>query len=291
MWISENMFTQKQLGKKIRELRKSLGLSQAELGKVMGFSRVTITQIESGQRGLEALELAKIAKVFNISFEYFLKDESLYLSKERERIKDINDKNIKFNKNKLKNAILYILKQCGGKPNIGETVLYKLLYFIDFDCFEISGKPITGMRYVKLQFGPAPRAKEYIKVMNEMLSKNELQIINQEYHGMAQKRYIALTDADVSIFNGREIKVIDEVILKLSDMNASQIEDYVHKDAPWEIAEEKETIPYNLVFERTAPYAHFDYEKMWQDTSAYDVLKDLGELSQEELNYYRNLPR
>ena len=32
-----------------------------------------------------------------------------------------------------------MIEKCGGKPNLGETVLYKLLYFIDFDNFEITG--------------------------------------------------------------------------------------------------------------------------------------------------------
>jgi len=31
--------------------------------------------------------------------------------------------------NKFKNVLLYILERCAGKPNVGETVLNKLLYF------------------------------------------------------------------------------------------------------------------------------------------------------------------
>ena len=31
-------------------------------------------------------------------------------------------------------VILYVLDKVGGKPNIGETFLHKLLYLIDFDC-------------------------------------------------------------------------------------------------------------------------------------------------------------
>jgi transcriptional regulator with XRE-family HTH domain len=37
-----------EIGKKIREVRKSRKISQAELGKILGMSRTTIGQIENG---------------------------------------------------------------------------------------------------------------------------------------------------------------------------------------------------------------------------------------------------
>ncbi len=277
------MLTKEKLGCKIKELRESHKLSQAELAKKVGLSRVAVSQIESGQRGLEALELGKIAQVFKIDMDYLLREEGPI------KIKNLpQKKEYKFDAEKLKNLILYILEKCGGKPNVGETVLYKLLYFIDFDNFEITGKPITGMNYIRLQYGPVPSVNEYCPVIEEMKEKKEIEIILQQYYGMPQKRYIALVDSDISLF-AKDIKIIDDVIAKLSNMNAGQIEEYVHKDAPWELTENKKIIPYNLVFERETPYSHYDYEKIWQDASAYDVLKDLGELSPEEMNYYGKL--
>ena len=284
MIYTKFMLTKEKLGCKIKELRESLNLSQMDLAKKVGLSRVAISQIESGQRGLEALELGKMAKIFRIDMDYLLREEGPV------RIQRPASKGeFKFDSNKLKNLILYILEKCGGKPNVGETVLYKLLYFADFDNFEIFGKPITGMSYVHLQYGPVPSANEYCPAVQEMVEKKELKIITQQYYGMPQKRYIALVNSDINIFNLREIKLIDTILANLSDKTATQIEDYVHEDAPWKLTEEKQIINYKFVFERSVPYAHFDYEKMWQDASAYDVLKDLGELSPEELNYYSNL--
>src|SRR5882724_1758220 len=94
---------------------------------------------------------------------------------------------IEFKEEKLKNLLLYILSRCGGKPNVGETVIYKLLYFIDFDSFEMRSESVTGMQYKKLQFGPVPWQKQYLPVVGAMEEGGELQVITQVYKGMAQK--------------------------------------------------------------------------------------------------------
>ena len=58
---------------------------------------------------------------------------------------------------KFKNVLLYILERCAGKPNVGETVLYKLLYFADFNYYELYEEHLTGAKYRKLPFGPVPK--------------------------------------------------------------------------------------------------------------------------------------
>ena len=45
---------------------------------------------------------------------------------------------------KFKNIILYLLECCAGKPNVGETVLYKLLYFSDFNYYELYEEQLSG---------------------------------------------------------------------------------------------------------------------------------------------------
>ncbi len=45
--------------------------------------------------------------------------------------------------------LLYVLNKVGCKYNVGETVLYKLLYFIDFDFYEKYEEQLIGATYVK----------------------------------------------------------------------------------------------------------------------------------------------
>jgi transcriptional regulator with XRE-family HTH domain len=280
------MITSKKIGNKIKLLRKNLGLSQAELAKKMNFSRVTITHIEAGKRDLEALELIKFSKIFNLNPASFLRDEEASNASSKKITKS---QSFSLSPEKLKNLILYILEKCGGKPNVGETVLYKLLYFCDFDSYEMNGQPITGMNYVKLQFGPVPRAKEYGPVVDVMIDSNELKIITQEYHGMIQKRYIALKESDKSTLDEKEKNIINEIILKYSDMSARGIENFVHGDAPWRETDNQEIINYNLVFNRVPPYSHNDYDADFLQAGQNDVLENLGSISKEEHNYYNSL--
>ena len=231
------MISQKQLGEKIKNWREQREISQEKFAKAVGLGRVAVSEIERGRRGIDVIELSKIAHFFDVSVDILLDDE-----KKADVFFEGN--NFKLDKEKLKNVILYILEKCGGKPNIGETVLYKLLYFIDFDSFEKFGKPLTGMEYVNCQFGPVPAIKKYRPTIEEMIENGQLKIFSQEYYGLNQKRYVALINHIEDVFDLKEIRIIDSVISRLSDMSARQIEEYVHGDVPWKCTKDKQTIPY-----------------------------------------------
>lgn len=53
---------------------------------------------------------------------------------------------------KFKQVFLYILSKVGARPNVGQTVLYKLLYFIDFDYYELYEKQLMGLSYIAKRF-------------------------------------------------------------------------------------------------------------------------------------------
>ncbi len=278
------MITQKQLALKIKGLREKFGYTQEFVASKLGLNRQAIIAMETGKRSIQSVELANLASLYNISLDLLLAFEQIV------KEQSFNGKlDIKLNKNKLRNLILYILARCGGKPNVGETVLYKLLYFIDFDSFELNEESITGLKYVKLQFGPVPTTKEYKSVLEEMQIRQEVKIIKQEYRGFPQKKYVALVDCDQGVFSAGEISLIDAVINRLSDMTATKIESYVHEDVPWKYATLGDVIDYRLVFDRTAPFSQTDKEVLWQNASGTDAVKDLGSISDEEYNYYEKL--
>lgn len=44
----------------------------------------------------------------------------------------------------------------GARPNVGETVLFKFFYFIDFNYYEKYGEQIIGATYIKNERGTMP---------------------------------------------------------------------------------------------------------------------------------------
>jgi transcriptional regulator with XRE-family HTH domain len=55
-----------QLGQRVRELRKSKGLSQEQLAHLSGLSRQYITDVERGARNIAIVNVEKIAKALEI---------------------------------------------------------------------------------------------------------------------------------------------------------------------------------------------------------------------------------
>lgn len=251
--------TQKQIGQRITELRKMKGLSQEDLAKSVKISRPSLAQIELGNRGVDIIEFQKLSLVLEFSLDDFMsKDfsasqivdvkEEKKAKKEEERISVP-----KLQVSKFKNVLLYILERCAGKPNVGETVLYKLLYFSDFNYYELYEEHLTGAKYRKLPYGPVPQKLDTI--IAQMIEHGQLQRVKTEYHGYPQTRYLPLEKPDLTELMASEKEVIDKVIGQMSDWSASMISDYSHKDLPWEVTEEGKDINYELAFYRELPYS------------------------------------
>lgn len=254
-----------ELSKKIKMLREKLGLSQEELAQNLGVNRVAISQIESGIRKISAEEIVKLANVFNLTTDVLLnlkEDIKVIIKKEVEGHKEKkNDLRISIpqkNLQKLKEVLLYILNKIGSKSNIGESVIYKLLYFMDFNYYEKYEEQLIGATYIKNHYGPTP--KEFIKVVKNMEGR-EIVKVQDKYFKYPQTKYLPLRKPDLTKINAQELKVIEDVLNTLSDMNATQISKYSHNDIPWKTTEVGEVIDYEAVFYRTPPYSVRDYSE------------------------------
>jgi transcriptional regulator with XRE-family HTH domain len=255
----------KKLGENIKILRKQHGITQQKLADLLGLSRPTVSQIEIGERKLSADELIKLADIFNISVEYLLglKREPKIIIKKTERKEkpkyqvriNVPQKNIK----KFKEVLLYILNKVGSKPNIGETVLYKILYFIDFDFYEKYEEQLIGATYIKNNYGPTP--VEFRKIVEKMIDDGEIIKVESTYFEYPQTKYLPVRKADLIEFKANEIELIDNILYRLSGMNASQISEYSHNDVPWLTTENQGIIEYESVFYRTPSYSVREYDE------------------------------
>jgi transcriptional regulator with XRE-family HTH domain len=255
--------SQKQVGQRLAELRKMKGLSQEDLSKSVGISRPSLAQIELGNRSVDIMELQRLSIVLGFSLDEFMskdfKVNQVVATKKEKKLKKTEERISipTLQVNKFKNVLLYILERCAGKPNVGETVLYKLLYFSDFNYYELYEEHLTGARYRKLPYGPVPQKMDAI--INQMIEKGQLQRVKTEYHGFPQTRYLPLEKANLTELKASEKEIIDRVIEHLSDWSAAAISNYSHKDLPWLASKEGEEIDYELAFYRDAPFSVRNY--------------------------------
>ena len=255
--------TYSKLGKTIKDLRQRIGISQQKLAHSLGVLRPTVSQIESGERKITADELVKLSEIFNVSIEYLLgfeKEPEVILYEGEKEMKmetqiriNVPQKNLK----KFKEILLYTLNKVGSKPNIGETVIYKLLYFIDFDFYEKYEEQLIGATYIKNKHGPTP--VEFKKIVDRMIRDKEIEKVKSDYFTFPQTKYLPLRKPNLTELKASEIQLIDDVLCRLSDLNATQISDYSHNDVPWLTTKNGQRIEYESVFYRTPPYSVREY--------------------------------
>src|SRR3972149_4933590 len=168
--------TNKKIGQRIKKIREEIRINQQELADRLGVLRPTISQMENGERRITAEELIKLSEILNTSVQYLmgLEDQpEIVLQERREKMTkpqmriNVPAKNL----DKFREVLLYILGKIGSRPNIGETVIYKLLYFIDFDYYEKYEEQLIGATYIKNNYGPTP--VEFKKIVDKMIENKE----------------------------------------------------------------------------------------------------------------------
>lgn len=247
------------IGRRIKELRDKAEMSQDALARTMKLPRPAISQIESGARKIATDELVKLSQIFHVTVDDLLnpgKEPEVCLHKGKEEKAAKQQMRISVpqrNLQKFKEVLLYILNKVGAKENIGETVIYKLLYFIDFDFYEKYEEQLVGATYKKNQYGPTPI--EFAKIVEQMTGHKEIMKVKSEYFNYPQTKYLPLRTPDLTKLTAIEVEIIDDVLNRLSDMNASQISAYSHGDVPWVTTNDGEAIDYESVFYRTPPYS------------------------------------
>jgi transcriptional regulator with XRE-family HTH domain len=254
--------TNKKIGQRIKKLREEIGMNQQDLADRLGVLRPTISQMENGGRKVTAEELIKFSQILNISVQYLMGLEEPPEIVLRERREKMTKPQMRINvpaKNldRFREVLLYILGKVGSKPNVGETVIYKLLYFIDFNYYEKYEEQLIGATYLKNQHGPTPI--EFKKIIEKMIKDKEIEKVKSTYFAFPQTKYLPLRKPNLSKLKANEMELIEDVLCRLSDMNAVQISEYSHNDVPWLTTESGKEIEYESVFYRIAPYSVRDY--------------------------------
>jgi transcriptional regulator with XRE-family HTH domain len=228
----------------IQNKRKLSGLSQSEVAKSLGISRPTYIKIEQGKNKPNEEQVSLLANVLRVSKDTFDKNAVLKKVSNGIKLKEIPKENLK----KFKQVLLYIISKVGNRPNIGQTALYKLLYFIDFDYYEKNQQYLIGATYIKNTHGPSPVS--FAKIERELKQKGEIVEVRSKYFSYDQKKYLITSEPDVSELSANELKHIDDELERLASKTAKELSELSHIDTPWRVAKEKQVLNYRHVFYR-----------------------------------------
>lgn len=222
--------------------KKLKSISQKELGLVLGLSRPLISNIQNGKRVMKPEEEKKLV-------DYL---EMMEGGSENMRI-NIPQGHVE----KFKQVFLYMIERVGARTNVGMTVLYKLLYFIDFDYYEKYEEQLMGLTYFKNTHGPTPR--EFKKIVDEMIAQGEVEKVKSNHFQYEQIKFLPIKSPDLSLLNGRELEMIDDVLDRYGNKTASELSDLSHQDTPWRMAKDKEDLEYEYAFYRPDQFSVRDY--------------------------------
>ena len=159
---------------------------------------------------------------------------------------------------KLKQVVHYVIHRVGFFENVGKTVLFKILYFTDFNYYELFEEKLTCESYRKLPHGPAPCNFDHI--IDSLKKEKKIKEIKKNFKGCSQQKYLSIVEPDISVISGEELEFINRNLSIYANYSATQISEYSHKDIPYVATEDLGIIDYELVFYRDPIFSVREYD-------------------------------
>jgi hypothetical protein len=165
-----------------------------------------------------------------------------------------------FNQRKFEELIVYIARRLGPEAALGRVKLAKLLMLSDFGAYQRLGEPITGATYEKWEHGHLPR--QLVIAEKDLGDDGDGSITMEtvDYYGKKLRHITARRDPDMSGFSEDEIGVIETTLRLYGYESAAYLRALSHREVGWELANDREPIPYatGLIATARPPEAVFD---------------------------------
>ena len=253
----------------IRKFRIQCGLTQKELSALLGIGIATINRYENGALQSEAHDRMIKLAMDPRNFANLVSESKGILSESKKReiidrargeteiswleitkdifgsySADVYSGYKKFELEKFFQAIKFFCFPDG----ISKTKLMKLLFYADFGHFKKYTVSITGARYARLPYGPAPdQFEKWLDVLEgdeEGLRKEE--IWYGEYPG---EEFISDRQSDLSIFSTSELRILAAVKERFQDFSAKKISELSHNERGYQETKHAQVISYSYAEE------------------------------------------
>lgn len=160
---------------------------------------------------------------------------------------------------KFKKLVHYVCWRCAEDPTkLGAVKLNKILWLADAERYYATGKALTGVRYVRRQYGPVPAS--ILPVLRELEEEGKLTVQAATFHGLNKKEYIVHQTADDSFLSPEERTLVEEIIQHVCNEHTAKSISVATHNRVWEVAADGETIPYFTVFVRPGKITDKDRE-------------------------------
>ena len=218
-----------ELKDRIRKLRESKKLTQADVAGSLSMSRLTYISIESGEKKPTIDQLEAISAILGTTAQELLFPGS-------------DEPENKHSITKYRQMCLACIEHGGSVVDgkITKTKLAKLLYLVDFSWFVKTGKSMSGLSYRALPRGPV--ADHFFQMTDDMFESGQIQI---EAKGAALMFSVTehSPQRDLSQEELNHIKLISE---KWRSDDTQTIVEFTHNQSPWTSTQPGMIIPYEL---------------------------------------------
>ena len=213
----------------VEKLRHKQGLTQEQIADLLGVSRVTYINVTKGNRDLTTGELEKLSAYFNIPIAEFFDQPR--------------------NNEKFKQMYFYILRHF--KEGVPKTKLAKILYLADFSYFYDYLTPMSGVRYVRRDYGPV--ADIFFELTEDLYDKGKINIKPLDYALMITS---TSTGQEDGLLSEEEKELLDKICTYWKDRRTSEIVNFTHEQKPWKMCRDGEYIPYSLIIQEDPDHVY-----------------------------------
>lgn len=123
------------------------------------------------------------------------------------------------------------------------TKLQKLFFYVDFKHYKEYGHSITGMRYVRINYGPVPNEyKTWLAAMTEWVGVLESE--HKEFDDVCGEEFTSIGVPDLSLFNPEEVGTIMLVKNIFEDSSATALVKFSHQEEGYKKTGHGQSISY-----------------------------------------------
>lgn len=219
----------KHVADNITKARIDRGLTQEQVANFLHISRATYINIENGKSKPNVDVIERLANKLNVPVAEFFDEPR--------------------NNEKFKQMYFYILKHFkGGVP---KTKLAKLLYLADFSYFYDFLEPMSGVRYVRREYGPV--ADIFFETTEDLFDNGKINIKPLDRAFMISSIEY---NPSTNLLNEHEKSRIDEICKLWKDKDTQEIVNYTHGQKPWKACLDGEYIPYSLIVQENPDHVY-----------------------------------